>query len=120
MTVCLITAAFPLHLHNLHKQREGRTERKKGGLGAELQGAHVQLRLAMWRDKYGGMKETRATAGCDDYMLRHPCDMLIDSAGPHPSPCIYKAKLNRQKMQQEQESEHIRGALIQDHGMVIY
>lgn len=56
-----------------------------GGGGAELRGAHVQLRLAMWRDKYGSMRGAHATAGFDDYMLRHPYDMLIDSTRPHPS-----------------------------------
>lgn len=55
---------------------------------AELQGAHVQLRLAMWRDKYGCMSGARATAGFDDYMLRHPYDMLIDRAGHRPSPAF--------------------------------
>lgn len=81
---------LPLHVHNLHKQREGEDSRGAIGLGggAELQEAHVQLRLAMWRDKYGSMRGAHATAGFDDYMLRRPYDMLIDSGKTPPLLCI--------------------------------
>lgn len=65
-----------------------------GGGGAELQEAHVQLCLAMWRDKYGSMRGAHATAGFDDYMLRRPYDMLIDSGKTPPLLCIYEAKWN--------------------------
>lgn len=64
------------------------------GVGAELRGAHVQLRLAMWRDKYSTMRGTHATAGFDDYMLRCLYDMLIDSRKTPPLLCIYEAKRN--------------------------
>lgn len=77
-----------MHLHNLHKQGEGRTVQRGvlGGVGGELWGAHVQLRLAMWRDKYTSVRRALATAGFDDYMLRRPYDTLIDSKKrPHPS-----------------------------------
>lgn len=90
---------LPLHLHNLHKQREGRTE---GGLGCvyvcvcvfgggvpELREAHVQLHLAMWRDKYGSMRGAHATVGFDDYMLRCPYDILIDSGKTPPLPFAF-------------------------------
>lgn len=92
---------LPLHLHNLHKQREGEDSRGGelgwvggGDRGAELQEAHVQLCLAMWRDKYGSMRGAHATAGFDDYMLRRPYDMLIDSGKTPPLLCIYEAKRN--------------------------
>lgn len=65
-----------------------------GGGGVQLQGAHVQLRLAMWRDKYGSMRGVHATAGFDDYVLRRPYDMLIDSRKAPPLLCIYEAKRN--------------------------
>lgn len=42
------------------------------GGGGQLQGSHVQLRLAMWRDKYASMRGAHATVGFDDYMLRRP------------------------------------------------
>lgn len=61
----------------------------KGG-GDELRGAHVQLRLAISGDKYGNTAGAHATAGFDDYMLRHPYDMLIDSIRPHPSDAFTK------------------------------
>lgn len=80
----------PLHLHNLHLQREGRT----AGGGWVLQGgggwegataSHVQLRLAMRGDKYGSMRGAHATAGFDDYTTRRRYDTLIDSeADPTP------------------------------------
>lgn len=62
--------------------------------GAELRGAHVQLRLAMWRDKYGSMRGARATAGFDDNMLRRSYDMLIDCRKTPTLLCIYEAKRN--------------------------
>lgn len=45
--------------------------REVGG-GGKLQEAHIQLHLAVWRDKYGSMSEAHATAGFDDYTLRRP------------------------------------------------
>lgn len=97
--LCASSLLLPLHLHNLHKQREGRTAGGGWGWacvgrGAQLWGAHVQLRLAMQRDKYGSMRGTHATAGFDDYVLRHPYDMLIDSRKTPPLLCIYEAKWN--------------------------
>lgn len=46
--------------------------RAVGGWGVKLQEAHIQLHLAVWRDKYGSMSEAHATAGFDDYTLRRP------------------------------------------------
>lgn len=48
----------------------------------------------MWRDKYGSMRGAPATAGFDDYTLRHPYDMLIDRGKTPPFLCIYEAKRN--------------------------
>lgn len=59
-----------------------------GGVGWGWEGAtasHVQLRLAMRRDKYGSMRGAHATAGFDDYTPRRRYDTLIDSeADPTP------------------------------------
>lgn len=57
-----------------------------GGSEAELRGAHVQLRLAAWRDKRGGMRGAHATAGFDDYTLRRPLRHADrQQRRPHPS-----------------------------------
>lgn len=61
---------------------------------AELREAYVQLRLAMWRDKYGSMRGAHATAGFDDNMLRRPYDTLIDSRKAQALLRIYEAKRN--------------------------
>lgn len=93
-----------LYLHNLHKQKEGRTV--GGGLeegSVELQGAHVQLvwpcgetNTAVWRVGGGGC--LHATAGFDDYMLRCPYNMLIDSRKTPPLLCSWaKYRRNRNK-----------------------
>lgn len=59
----------PLHLHNLHRQRDGGLQQgRAGGRG----GGHIHLHLAMWRDKYGSMSGAHATASFDDYTLRRP------------------------------------------------
>lgn len=94
-TVCLITAASPCTY--IIYRSTGRGGQRGVGLGggeAELREAHVQLRLAMWRDKYGGTRGAHATAGSDDYMLRRPYDTLIDSGKTPPLLCIYEAKRN--------------------------
>lgn len=111
-----------LHLHNLHKQREVR--RVGGGGGepvdeAELRGAHVQLRLAMWRDKQGSMRGAHATAGFDDDMLRRPYDMLVDIRKTPLLLLRLRSQAEYRRNRKKAESEHIRGALIHDHGYLL-
>lgn len=58
----------PMHLHNLHREKDGGMQRE--GRWGKPQEAHIQLHLAVWRDKDGSLSGAHAAAGFDDYTLR--------------------------------------------------
>lgn len=78
-----------------------------GFCGGGWEGAtasHVQLRLAMRRDKYGSMRGAHATAGFDDYTPRRRHDTLIDSEADSTPPRHLRSRAEYRRNRNRAES----------------